>query len=219
MIKRYLTVETVSIWVAYMLTVLCNAAFEVGRLGGVTSADVAYEVYAWFVPAGYVFSIWALIYIGLAVWLVCYTRKAPSRTTSGFSMLSVLFIVSCALNVVWLALWHFQVIAFSVVVIVALWCVLAAMYLRVRNGGNSAFEWVPLSLYVAWITVATVSNCAIAATRAVDGGMVAVNEASAVVLSAVVLAAGVVLCWRFSDIVIPAVFIWAIVGLACMLPW
>lgn len=211
----YVTVETVSIWVAYILMVACNAAFEVGRLGGVSSADVAYSVYTWFVPAGYVFSIWTLIYIGLAVWLIWYTRQAPSRRSDGFTTVSSLFIVSCALNVVWLALWHFQMMALSLVVIVALWFVLGAMYLKLRRpskGEPSMFGWVPVSLYVSWITVATVSNFAIGVTWATDGGSLVANEASAVMLSALVLAVGVVLCWWFRDIVIPAVFVWAIIG-------
>lgn len=215
MIKRYLTVETVSVWVAYILTVVCNAVFEVGQLGGVTSADVAYAMYVWFVPAGYVFSIWTLIYIGIAVWLVWYTRQAPTRNGGGFTAISSLFMVSCALNVVWLALWHFQAMALSLITIVALWFVLGAMYLKLRRPRNeeaSMFGWIPISLYASWITVATVSNFAIGITWATDGGMLVVNEASAVVLSAVVLAAGVVLCWRFRDIVIPAVFVWAIIG-------
>lgn len=119
------------------------------------------------------------------------------------------------MNVVWLALWHFQAMALSLITIVALWFVLGAMYLKLRRPRNeeaSMFGWIPISLYASWITVATVSNFAIGITWATDGGMLVVNEASAVVLSAVVLAAGVVLCWRFRDIVIPAVFVWAIIG-------
>ena len=59
---------------AYVVTVLCNLLFEATRLGGTTSGEVANLMYVWFMPAGYVFSIWGLIYVALIVWLVQYTR-------------------------------------------------------------------------------------------------------------------------------------------------
>lgn len=212
----YLTVETATLWVVYALTLICNAAFELGQLGGVTSASVAYDVYTWFTPAGYVFAIWSLIYVALIVWLVHYTREVPLRRAEGrgdgFTTTSALFVASCALNVVWLALWHFQAIGFSLLAIVALWFVLGAMYLNVRKSERSALGWAPISLYASWVTVATISNFAIAITRALDGGFIILNELSAIVLSAAVLALGAVLRRRFDDIVIPLVFLWAIVG-------
>jgi len=44
-------------WVALVATIACNALFESMKLGGVTSAEVSNEVFAWFAPAGYVFAI------------------------------------------------------------------------------------------------------------------------------------------------------------------
>ena len=103
----YLTPETVTLWIVYALTLLGNVIIEAGQVGGNTSATVAYGVFTWFTPAGYVFSIWSLIYVALIGWLVSYTREAPTRPKR-FSFTSVLFIASCVLNVLWLALWHFE---------------------------------------------------------------------------------------------------------------
>ena len=75
----YLTVETVTMWIVYALTLIGNAVIEGGRVGGTTSADIAYGVFTWFTPAGYVFAIWSLIYVAMVVWLVAYTRTAPVR--------------------------------------------------------------------------------------------------------------------------------------------
>ena len=108
----YLTVETVTMWIVYALTLIGNAVIEGGRVGGTTSADIAYGVFTWFTPAGYVFAIWSLIYVAMVVWLVAYTRTAPVRADR-FTMTSILFIASCALNVLWLALWHFELVAVS----------------------------------------------------------------------------------------------------------
>ena len=78
----YLTVETVTMWIVYALTLVGNAVIEGGQVGGNTSATVAYGVYTWFTPAGYVFSIWSLIYVALIGWLVASTREAPQAAPS-----------------------------------------------------------------------------------------------------------------------------------------
>lgn len=198
-------------WVAYALTVAGNVVIEAGRLGGVTSATVAYGMFAWFTPAGYVFSIWSLIYVALIVWLVSYTRGAPARRAR-FTPTAGLFVASSVLNVLWLVLWHFQMIAASFVVILIDWFVLAALYSTVRQGSDSLAGWVPISIYAAWVTVATLSNLAIVVTRAVGGGVPLLNGLSVVVLTAGVVSLGLFMWARFGDATFQLVFLWALAG-------
>ena len=162
----YLTVETVTMWIVYALTLIGNAVIEGGRVGGTTSADIAYGVFTWFTPAGYVFAIWSLIYVAMVVWLVAYTRTAPVRADR-FTMTSILFIASCALNVLWLALWHFELVAVSFIVILAEWLVLAALvgcvvgplggaFGLALNGANAtrgAHPWLLYLLPVAGLVI------------------------------------------------------------------
>ena len=199
----YLTVETVTMWIVYALTLVGNAVIEGGQVGGNTSATVAYGVYTWFTPAGYVFSIWSLIYVALIGWLVAYTREAPLRAKR-FTPVSVLFIGSCVLNVLWLALWHFELVGISFIVILAEWAVLAALYLNVRRSAKSGWGWVPISIYTAWVTVAALANMAILVTRALDGGIAFFNGLSVVALTAGVLALGYVMRKMYDDVAVPA---------------
>ena len=194
----YLTVETVTMWIVYALTLIGNAVIEGGRVGGTTSADIAYGVFTWFTPAGYVFAIWSLIYVAMVVWLVAYTRTAPVRADR-FTMTSILFIASCALNV----LWHFARVAVSFIVILAEWLVLAALYLNVRRTMKTASGRVPVSIYTAWVTVATLATMAILVTRALDGGIPFFNGLFTILLTAGVLAFGYVF---------QLVFLWALIG-------
>ena len=207
----YLTVETVTMWIVYALTLIGNAVIEGGRVGGTTSADIAYGVFTWFTPAGYVFAIWSLIYVAMVVWLVAYTRTAPVRADR-FTMTSILFIASCALNVLWLALWHFELVGISFIVILAEWAVLAALYLNVRRSAKSGWGWVPISIYTAWVTVAALANMAILVTRALDGGIAFFNGLSVVALTAGVLALGYVMRKMYDDVAFPLVFLWALIG-------
>lgn len=207
----YLTVEIVTMWIVYALTLIGNAVIEGGRVGGTTSADIAYGVFTWFTPAGYVFAIWSLIYVAMIVWLVAYTRTAPARPDR-FTMTSILFIASCALNVLWLALWHFELVGVSFVVILAEWFVLVALYFNVRRTMKTAAGWVPVSIYTAWVTVATLANLAILVTRVLDGGIPFFNGLFTVLLTAGVLALGYVMRKAYGDIAFPLVFLWALIG-------
>lgn len=207
----YLTAETATLWIVYALTLLGNMIIEAGQVGGTTSATVAYGVYAWFTPAGYVFAIWSLIYVALIGWLVSYTREAPTRPKR-FSVTSILFIASCVLNVLWLALWHFEQVGVSLIVIVAEWAVLAALYLNVRRTAKTGWGWVPISIYTAWVTVAALANMAIFFTRALGGGVPFLNGLSVVLLTAGVLVLGLFMKRKYADIAVPLVFLWALIG-------
>lgn len=207
----YLTAETVTMWIVYAVTLLGNAIIEGGQVGGNTSASVAYGVFTWFTPAGYVFAIWSLIYVALIVWLVAYTRAAPTRPDR-FSFTSILFVASCATNVLWLALWHFEMVGVSFVVILAMWFILGALYLNVRRTAKTASGWVPISIYTAWVTVATLSNLTILITRVADGGIPFVNGLFTILLTAGVLAFGYIMKKVYDDMAFQLVFLWALIG-------
>lgn len=208
----YVTLETVVVWIAYLATVVGNGLMEALRLGGTTSAEVSNQVFTWFTPAGYVFSIWSLIYVGLIVWLVAFTRAAPLRP-KGFSHTALLFVVSCVLNLTWLVSWHYVQIELSFVLIVAMWIVLALLYRDVRKGAQTRWEVAPISLYAAWITVATIACMCVLFTRLLNGGIPVLNELTTLLLSAGVLVLGFIMYRRFDDLVFPLVFLWAIIGI------
>lgn len=208
----YFTVEVITMWIAYLVMVLCNILFEAGRLGGTTSGEVANLVYVWFMPDGYVFAIWGLIYVALFVWLVSYTRNAPRRDQR-FSSTSALFVASCALNVAWLAVFHFLQVFVGFLIIAALWIVMTTLYLNVRRTMNTAAGRVPISIYTAWITVATVANLATVITWALSGGIPVLNELSTILLVAGVLVIGYVMYKRLDDLAFPLVLLWAVFGI------
>lgn len=208
----YVTAETITLWIVYVFMILGNAFIEAGQLAGTTSATIAYEVFTWFTPAGYTFSIWTLIYIALLIWLVSYTQAAPSRPRR-FTATSVLFIVSSVLNVTWLAVWHFDQVAIAFIIILVEWAVLAALYINVRRTAATSAGRVPLSIYAAWITVAALANMAILITRALDGGIAFFNGLSVLALTAGVLALGYVMHRTYHDSAFSLVFLWAIVGI------
>lgn len=198
-------------WIALIATIACNTLFESQRLGGTTSAEVSNQVFTWFMPAGYVFSIWGVIYVALIIWMALETRRSLNSSFLTWRN-TILFVTSCALNVSWLVAFHYQQILTSLVILVLLWIVLAMLYVSLRDDeGRSRLNLAPFSLYFAWSTVAVIVNATNFATRVITAPLI-VSQISTVVLAIAVLVVAYFSTRNSRDFVFPLVVIWALVG-------
>ena len=149
--------------VALVATLAVNGLASSLPLNDVTTGEVSDRFDVYFVPAGYVFSIWGLIYLALIGYAV-YQALPGQREDPYLHRIGYLFVLSCVANIAWLFLWHYQVFPLTIVAMLALLLFLIAMYLRLGIGRikvGRAFKWlvhVPFSIYLGWITVATVAN-------------------------------------------------------------
>lgn len=213
-------IETIVLAVSFVVLVAANALGEIFKFGGVTAADVSNEVFAWFAPAGYVFSIWSVIYIGLAVWIVRLIKDEGAD--QGFAGLpigieAVLFAVSCVLNIAWLALWHLKVFAATIPVIIALLVVVAILYLLTWQRSESPLDRIPPAIYASWLAVATVANIAHVATRAATADAGIAPALSTIVLLLVFVGLAFAIRRVFNDYVFGIVVAWAGIGIGVRL--
>jgi hypothetical protein len=132
-------------------------------LNGQDTAAISDRFPIYFVPAGYVFSIWGLIYIGWVAFVV-YQFLPAQKGNPRLRKLGYLFALSCVFNAVWLFCWHYLQFGLSVLVMLLLLASLIASYVRLNVGRlqvGAAERWcvdVPFGAYLGWITVATVAN-------------------------------------------------------------
>lgn len=143
--------------------IVVNALASALPLNGQTTAEISDRFDVYFVPAGYVFSIWGLIYLGLLAYTIFQALPAqqenPRLRRTGY-----LYVLSCAANIAWLFLWHYEQFVFSLLAMGILLLLLIAIYLRLGIGRmpvRAVETWlvrVPFSIYLGWITVATVAN-------------------------------------------------------------
>lgn len=128
------------------------ALSSAGLVNGVTMREVALKYAAAMTPAGYAFSIWALVCLGL-IGFAAY-QLHPSNLER-FRSVRTLYIVSCLLNSAWIFFWHREQIALSFVLIALLVLTIAFLYVRLE-GCQTVFEtWLmqaPLGLYLGWVT-------------------------------------------------------------------
>jgi hypothetical protein len=109
-----------------------------------------------------VFSIWGIIYVLLGIFVVF--QALPSQQGKEYhKKIGLLFALSSLANIVWLFLWQFEYLAFSVVLMLLLLTTLISIYLRLRVGKSDAalrekLAFICPSAFTGWITIATIAN-------------------------------------------------------------
>ena len=152
---------------AAIITIVINALAVILPLNGKTTQELSDALPNLFVPAGITFSIWSIIYILWIVFAVYQARdllKKEEVDMPFLSQITVLFILSGVANSGWIFLWHYQYVGLSLLVMILLLCTLLALYVRLRIGKSTVTMkeklcvHVPFSVYLGWITVATIAN-------------------------------------------------------------
>lgn len=226
-------IRPVGVIVAYLAMIVMNTLANVLPLAGRSTGDISARFPIPFTPAGWVFSIWGVIYLALAVYVIY--QAAPSRRDDRMlDTVGWLFVLSCAFNVAWLIAWHNLEIGLTLPLMLGLFAALLAIYGTIRSGSEAArspagedrdqpgsrggaFAWavrIPFSVYLGWITVATVANVAIFLyDLGWQPGMgVAVGWSFVLVLVATAIGSWVL--YRHRDAAYAAVLVWAFTGIA-----
>ncbi len=204
-------------------TLIVNALSQILPFNGQTSAEIANRFTDnYFLPANYVFGIWSVIYIGLIAFTI-YQALPSQRENPLFRRIGYWFAWTGVANGVWLLLFHYNQFALSTVAMAALLFALVKIYLAIRAGGalKAVETWttsIPFSIYLGWITVATVANVTYVLIDAGwDGFGIAYETWGAIMIVVAAIIAGA-FAYLNRDIAYAAVIIWAFVGIINRFP-
>jgi hypothetical protein len=206
--------------IAFALTIVVNGlAGSTTILGGKLTSEISDANPTLITPAGYVFSIWGIIYVLLGIFVVF--QALPSQREKGYQeRIGWLFVLSSLINIAWLFLWQFEYLSLSVVLMFLLLATLIAIYLRL-NIGKSAVPLreklavhVPFSVYLGWITIASIANVAVALVSVGWDGFGISQEAWAILILIVALLITLFVIATRKDVAYGLVIIWALVGIA-----
>jgi len=142
-------------------TILFNWLAAIGRVNGVSPADISDKYPTPITPAGYAFSIWSLIYVGMIAFSIYQMLPANAAR---FRSIRSLYILTCALNCAWIYMWHSDQIAICFVLIFLLAACLFLINVKLRETNGMAEYWfakAPLGIYFGWVTAATLVNFAV----------------------------------------------------------
>jgi benzodiazapine receptor len=204
---------------AVIAVIVINGLANALPLNGQTTGEISDRFQVYFVPAGYVFSIWGLIYVGLIAFAI-YQALPAQRDNPRLGSIGYLFTLSCVANIAWIFLWHYEIFPLTLVAMLALLLLLIAIYLRLGIGRvrvPTAQKWlvhVPFSIYLGWITVATIANVTSLLDYLNWSGWGISPEAWTVIM----LIAGVAIASAVSltrgDVAYMLVIVWAFAGIA-----
>ena len=144
--------------------VLVNYLANQLPLGGKTPAELSALYPVQLTPAGYVFSIWLLIYLLLAGFLI---YQFVADNDDRLDRVGSVFAASCVFNIAWIFAWHWERVGLSLLFMIGLLFMLGTLYQRINRGRHypALVGWwllnVPFSLYLGWISVATLVNATV----------------------------------------------------------
>ncbi|MCA1012011.1 TspO/MBR family protein [Halobacillus halophilus] len=197
---------------AYLLVVVVNGLANTLPLNGQTTGEISNRLNVLFTPAGYVFSIWGLIYLLLGLWVL---RQFPAsrRDLPIYQVVSGLFVLSCILNSLWIFMWHYNLFGLSVIVMILLLLTLIRLYVKAEAVDASFLDRLPFSVYLGWISVATIANISYYLTYIEWNGFgISASVWTFILLIIATLLAFYILITKY-DWVYPLVFVWAFVGI------
>ena len=199
---------------AVILTIIVNGLANILPIGGKNTGELSDNIPNLFVPSGITFAIWGVIYVLIIMFAIYLARDLfkKEKTTKPFlEKISFFFILASLANIIWIFLWHYEQVIFSLLAMILLFFSLLMIYLRLNVGiqkvtmKEKLFVHVPISVYIGWITVATIANVTAVLVKINWDGFGISQE----IWTILVL---VVLITR-KDCQYSAVIIWALIGI------
>lgn len=210
------TADTISSFLVLVATggmIGFNILATTGYVNGVLTVDVSERYPTVVTPANWAFTIWIPIYAGLAGFAIY--QLLPAKLAQ-YRSVRTLYLISCALNCLWLWLWYNFQIAGTVVVILCLWAVLLLLAARFREASSfpdALFGKGVFGLYFGWITTVVLAN--ISVLLVAQGFTIPANAFNAIgaVMLLVAAAAAVFARFRLRNFLFPLAVAWAAAGI------
>ncbi|EAW34611.1 tryptophan-rich sensory protein [Lyngbya sp. PCC 8106] len=213
--KQWLTL--IAIIVAFAVNVLSNFF----PLNGLTIGEISNSLFSEvkIIPASYAFAIWGLIYLGLFS-LGIYQCLPSQRDNPRLQDMRDFLIMACVAQIVWVWVFLSRFFLPSLIAMVGILLALIASYLSLNIGkervpkGERWFVNAPISIYLAWISVATIVNVAIFLKSLDWSGWGIPPEIWTVILLIVAGVVAVLMRINYQETAFPLVFLWAILAIA-----
>lgn len=203
----------------YLLMVTANALANILPINGQTTGEISDKYGNLFAPAGYTFSIWGLIYLLLAGYVLYQLGlfQKGSKNSELLNKIGIYFSISSIANTLWILSWHFEKLALSVILmLIILYCLIKINRLTHKeklSRRENLFVRLPFSIYFGWITVATIANIT-AYLVSINWDGFGINE---VVWTIVILLIGLIIGIKTAhhnkDLAYGLVIVWAYVGI------
>jgi hypothetical protein len=212
------TLRQISVVVVLLATIAINILADALPINGLNTGRISDAFQVYFVPAGYVFAIWGIIYMGLMAYAVYQAlpaqKEKPRLQATGWWV-----VLGGFANSAWIFLWHYELFVGTLAAMLVLLASLIAVYLRLGIGEikvSRSETWnvrIPFSIYLGWITVATVANVTDVLDYVKWNAFGIAPQAWFLVVLLAVLAIATLVSWFRRDVAYIIVILWALIGI------
>lgn len=207
-------IKQILVIIATIGVITINYLAGTGHVNNISPAEIAAKYPTLITPAGYAFSIWGLIYLGLLAFSI---YQALPKNAEKFRPLRSVYILSCAANCAWIYGWHHELMPLCLGIILVLLVALAFINIKLQATSSYADYWLvktPFGLYFGWVTAATILN----ATVLLVYLNIQAPDSTSVILGAVLLfiatAFGIIICLKLKNYFYPLSIAWALTAIA-----
>ena len=156
-------------WIFLAAMIAANALANILPINQLNTGQISAFYPNYFVPAGFTFSIWGIIYLLLINYAISYTYftvlsdKFP-KVAAYLSVINKWFWVTCFLNASWILAWHYLWIWTSVLIMLLFLSTLIYIFITGKEKESSLSKtqsfllYTPFLVYLGWISVATIAN-------------------------------------------------------------
>jgi hypothetical protein len=210
--KRFLMI------LSLVLTLVVNFLANSLPINGLTTGDISDRFPILFVPAGYVFSIWGLIYLAL-IGFAIYSFTPQGLEEKRINRIWGWFVAANLFNTAWIFLWHYLQFTLTLIPIVGLLVSLMMVYLKLgvglekRSLVSRLLVDTPFSIYLGWATVAVVANVTQVLYTTGWRGAPLSEALWAAVMLVVASVLGLLMIFTRREVAYPLVLVWAFVGI------
>jgi hypothetical protein len=216
---KKITTKQIATILFTLLTITVNALANILPINGQQTGEISDRFDVLFVPAGYVFSIWGLIYLGLIAYTI-YQALPAQAENSTLNKIAPFYWLTSAANTAWIFLWHYNIFEWTLPAMLLILVSLIVIYTSLKSSGQ--FEagtklWlvtVPFSIYLGWISVATIANVSQLLFYLGWGGWGITPEVWTMIMLLIASALGIAMSLRFRAAAFSLVLVWAFYGIA-----
>jgi hypothetical protein len=153
---------------AVLGSIAINTLSNIFPLNGVSVGNLSNTLFAsvQIIPANYAFAIWGLIYIGLIAFGI-YQLQPSQRENPRLQHSGYLLAIACIAQCAWIYLFLGRLFPLSNLAMLGILVPLLVLYQRLEIGQERVsrqerwFIHLPISIYLGWISVASIVNVAI----------------------------------------------------------
>lgn len=211
-------------WLLFVGVIAVNALANILPINGYNTGQISAFYPNAFVPAGFTFSIWGVIYLLLLAYTIGLTyysiqRQQHPKAFMFIERINTYFLLTCVFNMAWIVAWHYLQIELSVLIMLLFLSTLIQLFLKTRtlvldlSLTQKFILQTPFIVYLGWISVATIANITalLVAYKWTAWSIAPAYWSAAMILIAIVLA--VLMLRKFKVVEFALVVAWALWGI------